>query len=40
MTRDMTTDEMMAPVREELARVEPRTALVEVGYLEGTRLFA
>ena len=40
MTRDMTTDEMMAPVREELARVEPRTRLVEVGYLEGTPLLA
>ena len=38
-TRDMTTDEMMAPVREELSRVEPRTTLVEVGYLEGTPLF-
>ena len=40
MTRDMTTDEMMAPVREELARVEPRTRLVDVGYMEGTTLFA
>ena len=40
MTRDMTTDEMMSPVREELARVEPRTRLVEVGYMEGTPLFA
>ena len=40
MTRDMTTDEMMAPVREELARVEPRTRLVEVGYMEGTPLLA
>ena len=38
-TQDMTTDAMMTPVREELARVEPRTALVEVGYLEGTPLF-
>ncbi len=40
MTRDMTTDEMMAPVREELARVEPRTKLVEVGYMEATPLLA
>ena len=40
MTRDMTTDEMMAPVRQELALVEPRTRLVEVGYLDGTPLFA
>ena len=39
-TRDMTTNEMMAPVREQLARVEPRITLVEVGYLEGTQLFA
>jgi len=39
MTHDMTTPEAIAPVREELSRVEPRTELVEVGYMEGTRLF-
>ena len=39
MTHDMTSPEAIAPVREELSRVEPRSELVEVGYLEATRLF-
>ncbi len=39
-TRDMTTDEALTPVWEELARVEPRTTHVNVGYMEGTRLLA
>jgi hypothetical protein len=26
----------VAPIRDELARVAPRTELLEVGYLEGT----
>ncbi len=39
MTRDMTSPEAIAPVREELSRVEPRSELVEVGYLEATQLF-
>ena len=38
MTRDMTTPEAIAPVREELSRVEPRSELIEAGYLEATRL--
>ena len=40
MTQDMTSDEMMGPVRDELVRVEPRTRLIEVGYIEGTQLFS
>lgn len=36
---DMTGIDSIGPVREELARVEPRTELLEVGYLEGTVLF-
>ena len=39
MTQDMATPEAIAPVRQELSRVEPRTQLIEVGYLEGTVLF-
>lgn len=39
MTQDLSTPEAIAPVREELSRVEPRTQLVEAGYLEGTVLF-
>ena len=37
-TRDMSSEEALAPVRVELARVEPRVSLVSVGYMEGTRL--
>ncbi len=37
-THDMSSDEALGPVREEIARVEPRVSLVNVGYLEGTRL--
>ncbi|MCH7745150.1 MAG: MBL fold metallo-hydrolase [Chloroflexi bacterium] len=39
MTQDMTTEDALAPVREELSRVEPRTKHINVGYMEGTRLF-
>ena len=39
MTQDMTTEEALAPVWEELSRVEPRTKHINVGYMEGTRLF-
>ena len=39
MTQDMTTEDALAPVWEELSRVEPRTEHVNVGYMEGTRLF-
>ncbi len=38
-TRDMTTEEALTPVWEELSRVEPRTRHINVGYLEGTKLF-
>ena len=37
-TRGMSSEEALAPVRVELARVEPRVSLVSVGYMEGTRL--
>jgi len=39
-TRDMTTEEALAPVREELSRVAPGVRLANVDYLEGTRLLA
>lgn len=38
-TTDMTGPQSIAPVREELSRVQPGTELLEVGYLEGTVLF-
>jgi L-ascorbate metabolism protein UlaG (beta-lactamase superfamily) len=38
-TRDMTGPESMAAVREEVARVAPRTELLELRYLDGRRLF-
>ncbi|GAB4332142.1 MAG: hypothetical protein Kow0010_17850 [Dehalococcoidia bacterium] len=38
MTRDMTTSEALAPVRQELSRRAPRTELLTPGYLEGTQL--
>ena len=37
-TRDMTTEEALTPVQEELSRVAPGVSLANVGYLEGTRL--
>jgi L-ascorbate metabolism protein UlaG (beta-lactamase superfamily) len=37
-TQDMSSDEALAPVREELSRVDPRVSLINVGYMEGTRL--
>jgi hypothetical protein len=36
----MTTEEALAPVREELSRVAPGVRLANVDYLEGTRLLA
>jgi L-ascorbate metabolism protein UlaG (beta-lactamase superfamily) len=36
VTSDGTSEESMAPVRAELARIVPRMELLEVGYLEGT----
>ncbi|MDA0350888.1 MAG: MBL fold metallo-hydrolase [Chloroflexi bacterium] len=38
VTADGTTEEALAPVRAELARVAPRVNLLEVGYLEGTTI--
>ncbi len=38
-TRDMTSADAMAPVRSELARVAPRTNLVELDYLDGFVVF-
>ena len=38
VTADGTTEEAIAPVRAELARVAPRVELLEVGYLEGTTI--
>jgi L-ascorbate metabolism protein UlaG (beta-lactamase superfamily) len=37
-TQDMSSEEALAPVREEISRVEPRVSLLNVGYMEGTRL--
>ena len=38
VTSDGTSEESIAPVRAELARVAPRMQLLEVGYLEGTTI--
>ena len=38
VTTDGTTEEAIAPVRAELGRVAPRVDLLEVGYLEGTKI--
>jgi len=38
VTGDGTSEQSMAPVRSELARVAPRMELLEVGYLEGTTI--
>lgn len=38
VTGDGTSEESMAPVRAELARIAPRMELLEVGYLEGTTI--
>jgi L-ascorbate metabolism protein UlaG (beta-lactamase superfamily) len=38
MTSDGTSEESMAPVRAELARIAPRMELLEVDYLEGTTI--
>ena len=38
-TRDMTSADAMAPVRSELARVAPRTNLIELDYLDGFVVF-
>ena len=39
MTHDMTSDDALAPVREELARVTPRAELLDLGFQDGTVLF-
>ena len=39
MTHDMTSDDAMAPVRNELSRVAPYSQLVELPYLSSYRMF-
>ncbi len=39
MTADMTSEDALRPVREELAAVTPRAELLELGFMDGTVLF-
>ena len=39
MTTDMTGEDSLRPVREELTRVTPRAELLELGFMDGTVLF-
>ena len=39
MTHDMTSDDALTPVRNELSRVTPYSQLVELSYLSGYRIF-
>ena len=39
LTHDMSDEESLMPVRKEMELVVPRTELISVGYLEGTKLF-